>query len=154
MSAAHASSFLSNVQIMVDAALERMDLPPGMPDVIRQCRSVVQVRFPVKLRGEWRTFNGWRANHSEHMLPTKGGIRYAPYVNQDEVEALASLMTFKCAVVDVPFGGAKGGLCIDPSEYTVSGLIVSTTLAGTVIEPRREVTVTRSPDSTPTAAAR
>jgi glutamate dehydrogenase (NAD(P)+) len=75
------------------------------------------VRFPVKLRGEFRVFQGWRATHSEHRLPAKGGIRYAPCVNQEEVEALATLMTFKCAVVDVPFGGSKGGLRIDPGEY-------------------------------------
>ena len=111
------SSFLSSVDTMVDAALARMDLPPGLDNVIRRCRSVFQVRFPVKIRGEWRLFEGWRANHSEHMLPTKGGIRYSPLVDQDEVEALASLMTFKCAVVDVPFGGAKGGLCLDPREF-------------------------------------
>jgi glutamate dehydrogenase (NAD(P)+) len=103
---------------MIGAAIERTDLPPGLGDVIRRCRSVYQVRFPVEIRGEWRVFYGWRANHSEHRLPVKGGIRYALEVDQDEVEALATLMTFKCAVVDVPFGGAKGGLRIDPREYT------------------------------------
>jgi glutamate dehydrogenase (NAD(P)+) len=103
---------------MIGAAIERTDLPPGLGDVIRRCRSVYQVRFPVEIRGEWRVFYGWRANHSEHRLPVKGGIRYALEVDQEEVEALATLMTFKCAVVDVPFGGAKGGLRIDPREYS------------------------------------
>jgi glutamate dehydrogenase (NAD(P)+) len=102
---------------MMDEALARLELPPGLADQIRVCRSVYHVRFPVKIRGEFRVIEGWRANHSEHIYPTKGGIRYAPSVDADEVEALATLMTFKCAVVDVPFGGAKGGLRIDPREF-------------------------------------
>jgi glutamate dehydrogenase (NAD(P)+) len=117
MSAGNASEFLASVERMIGAAIERTDLPPGLGDVIRRCRSVYQVRFPAEIRGEWRVFHGWRANHSEHRLPVKGGIRYAPEVDQDEVEALATLMTYKCAVVDVPFGGSKGGLKIDPREY-------------------------------------
>ena len=111
------SGFLTSVERMIDDALARLDLPPGLGDQLRVCRSVYKVRFPVKLRGEFRVFEGWRATHSEHKLPVKGGIRYAPSVDQDEVEALATLMTFKCAVVDVPFGGSKGGLRIDPREY-------------------------------------
>ena len=111
------SGFLHSVEKMVDQALARMDLPVGLADQLRVCRSVYHVRFPVKIRGEFRVFQGWRVTHSEHKLPAKGGIRFAPDVDQDEVEALAMLMTFKCAVVDVPFGGAKGGLRIDPREY-------------------------------------
>ncbi len=110
-------SFLQSVERMIDDAIGRMDLAPGLADQLRVCRSVYQVRFPVKLRGEFHVFEGWRATHSEHRLPAKGGIRFAPDVNQDEVEALATLMTFKCALVDVPFGGAKGGLRIDPRQY-------------------------------------
>jgi glutamate dehydrogenase (NAD(P)+) len=118
MAANHGAGFLDSVEHMFDRAIERMDLPPGLADQLRVCRSVYQVRFPVKIRGEFRVLQGWRATHSEHRLPVKGGIRYAPEVNQQEVEALASLMTFKCAVVDVPFGGSKGGLRIDPREYS------------------------------------
>jgi len=110
-------TFLESVRGMIEQATKRLDLPPGLAEVIKRCRSVYAVRFPVKIRGEWRVIEGWRANHSEHRLPLKGGIRYAPCVNQEEIEALATLMTFKCAVVDVPFGGAKGGLRIDPREY-------------------------------------
>ena len=111
------STFLDGVQKMLDQAMDRMDLPDGLPDVIRNCRSVYKVRFPVKIKGRFQVFEGWRATHSEHRLPVKGGIRYAPDVDEQEVEALASLMTFKCAVVDVPFGGSKGALKIDPRQY-------------------------------------
>src|SRR5690606_34996719 len=84
---------------------------------IRQASCVYQIRFPVKIRGRYEVFTGWRAVHSEHRLPVKGGIRYAPFADQAEVEALAALMTYKCALVDVPYGGAKGALLIDPRRY-------------------------------------
>ena len=111
------STFLESVERMLAQAMGLMDLPPGLAEEIRGCNSVYQIRFAVKLRGEFKVFHGWRANHNEHRLPTKGGIRYSPHVDQQEVEALASLMTFKCAVVNVPFGGSKGGLRIDPRQY-------------------------------------
>ncbi len=95
-----------------------MDLPPGLADQIKQCNTIFQVRFPALVRNEYRVFQGWRVTHTEHRLPAKGGIRFAPHVNQDEVEALAALMTYKWAIVDVPFGGSNGGLCIDPHAYT------------------------------------
>ncbi len=109
--------FLDSVNQMFDDAVALMDLGPGLADVIRHCRSVYYVRFPIKIRGKFEVFHGWRATHSEHRLPAKGGIRYAPNVDQQEVEALAALMTYKCALVDVPFGGSKGGLAIDPRQY-------------------------------------
>jgi glutamate dehydrogenase (NAD(P)+) len=109
--------FLANINRMVDRAFDALDLPPGLPHQIRQVNSVYKVNFPVELDGEVRVFTGWRAVHSEHRLPAKGGIRYSTMVNEDEVEALAALMSFKCAIVDVPFGGSKGGLCIDPAAY-------------------------------------
>jgi len=118
MSKTNDSSFLSGVGLMIEEAAKRTDLPAGLIEQLRDCTSVYKVRFTLKIRGSFQVFCGWRANHSEHRLPVKGGIRYAPQVNQAEVEALASLMTFKCAVVDVPFGGSKGGLCIDPRAYT------------------------------------
>jgi glutamate dehydrogenase (NAD(P)+) len=103
---------------MADRALASMDLEPGTAAAIKACNSVLQVHFPVEIHGGVEMFPGWRAVHSDHRLPAKGGIRYAPMVNQDEVEALAALMTYKCAVVDVPFGGSKGGLLIDPRQYS------------------------------------
>jgi glutamate dehydrogenase (NAD(P)+) len=78
---------------------------------------VLQLRFPVKLDGKIEVFTGWWASHSGHRLPAKGGLRFAPQVNQNEIEALASLMTYKCAIADVPFGGAKGGLVVNPAIY-------------------------------------
>ena len=110
-------TFRESVDLMVDRAISVMGLDEGTATAIKSCNSVLQVKFPVKIRGKIETFTGWRATHSTHRLPSKGGIRYAPYADQDEVEALASLMTYKCALVDVPFGGSKGALLIDPSQY-------------------------------------
>ena len=114
---ANEPSFRQSVELMFNRAAALMDLSPGLEEKIRVCNSTYVVRFGVKLRGEIKTFTGYRSVHSEHMEPVKGGIRYAPNVNQDEVEALAALMTFKCALVEAPFGGSKGGLCIDPREW-------------------------------------
>ncbi|MEL7205354.1 MAG: Glu/Leu/Phe/Val dehydrogenase [Pseudomonadota bacterium] len=110
-------SFRESVDLMFNRAVALMDLSPGLEEKIRVCNATYTVRFGVRLRGQIQTFTGYRSVHSEHMEPVKGGIRYAMAVNQDEVEALAALMTFKCAVVEVPFGGSKGGLRIDPREW-------------------------------------
>ena len=117
MSKINEPSFRESVDTMFNRAVETIDLPPGMKEKMRSCNATYTVRFGVRLRGEIKTFTGHRAVHSEHMEPVKGGIRYAESVDQDEVEALAALMTYKCALVDTPFGGSKGGLCINPREY-------------------------------------
>ena len=109
--------FRENVDLMFRRAAAHLDLSPGLEEKIRICNSTYTVRFGVRLRGKIETFVGYRSVHSEHMEPVKGGIRYAPEVNQNEVEALAALMTYKCALVETPFGGSKGGLCIDPRKY-------------------------------------
>ncbi|MEO0328561.1 MAG: Glu/Leu/Phe/Val dehydrogenase [Pseudomonadota bacterium] len=110
-------SFSDSVNRLFDRAVTHLDLAPGLVEKIKVVNSTYTVRFGVKLRGDIRTFTGYRSVHSEHAEPVKGGIRYALSVNQDEVEALAALMTYKCAVVEVPFGGSKGGLCINPREW-------------------------------------
>ncbi len=110
-------SFRDSVDIMFNRAVALMDLPPGLEEKIRVCNATYTVRFGVRLRGKIETFTGYRSVHSEHMEPVKGGIRYSLGVNQNEVEALAALMTYKCALVETPFGGSKGGLCIDPRMW-------------------------------------
>ncbi len=110
--------FRQSVDHMVDRALDVMDLDPGIANAIKACTSVLQVTFPVMIKGKIEMFTGWRAVHSIHRLPSKGGIRYATSVDQFEIEALAALMTYKCAIVNVPFGGSKGGLYINPNNYT------------------------------------
>jgi glutamate dehydrogenase (NAD(P)+) len=117
MTPATEPSFRDSVDIMFNRAVALMDLSPGLEEKIRVCNATYTVRFGVRLRGRIHTFTGYRSVHSEHMEPVKGGIRYAPEVHQNEVEALAALMTYKCALVETPFGGSKGGLCIDPRKY-------------------------------------
>jgi glutamate dehydrogenase (NAD(P)+) len=115
-------TFLENVEMMVNDTIDRIKIDPNISKILKTCRSVIQLKFPVKIKGEIKIFHGWRAVHSNHRLPVKGGLRYSTDVNQEEIEALASLMTFKCALVDVPFGGAKGGLLIDPKKYDEESL--------------------------------
>ncbi len=110
-------SFRDSVDIMFNRAVALMDLPPGLEEKIRVCNATYTVRFGVRLRGKIETFTGYRSVHSEHMEPVKGGIRFAMGVHQDEVEALAALMTYKCALVEVPYGGSKGGLRINPRDW-------------------------------------
>ena len=110
-------TFLEGVNRTFDTAAEGIDLPPGLASQIKECNSVLMVRFPIGTRDGYKVISGWRAVHSEHRLPVKGGIRYSPHADQQEVEALAALMTYKCALVDVPFGGSKGALRIEPRDY-------------------------------------
>lgn len=112
-----ATPFLESVDAYIDRAMEHLSLSDGLAERIKACNSTYTVRFGVRLRDRMYSFTGWRSVHSEHVEPAKGGIRYSLLSDQEEVEALAALMSLKCAVVDVPFGGSKGALKINPSDW-------------------------------------
>lgn len=116
-------SFTDQVNQYFEKAAALTDLDSQLLNQIRECNFVCRFSFPIQRdNGTIEVINGWRAEHSNHKLPTKGGIRFALDVNEDEVVALASLMTFKCAIVNVPFGGAKGGVKIDRRQYSTREL--------------------------------
>jgi len=122
MSTSHVPLF-AQVNRYFDKAAAYLDHPPGLLAQIKSCNSIYRIRFPLKRDdGTIEVMDGWRAQHSVHRLPTKGGIRFAPAVDEDEVMALAALMTYKCALTDVPFGGAKGAVRIDPKKYSLDEL--------------------------------
>ena len=115
-------SFLESVDLYFNRASKALKLPKGLARQIRTCNAICEMKFGVELRGGYEIFTGWRATHSEHALPAKGGIRYAPFADQQEVEALAALMTYKCSIVNVPYAGSKGALKIDPKKYSLEEL--------------------------------
>ncbi|MGK6316675.1 Glu/Leu/Phe/Val family dehydrogenase [Neorhizobium sp. DT-125] len=114
--------FLSDVDAMFSRAAELVPMQEGLAEKIRICNETYVTRFGVRLRGRMYTFEGWRSVHTNHPSPAKGGIRYAPNVDQHEVEALAALMTYKCALMDLPFAGSKGALKINVSDWTEAEL--------------------------------
>ena len=111
------SGFLKSVDTTFDKAANLLELSYGMAKQIKSANATYTVRFGVRLRGKLFTFTGYRSVHSDHREPVKGGLRYAPYADQDEVEALAALMTYKCALMEIPFGGSKGALVIEPRDW-------------------------------------
>ena len=115
-------SMLDMFNANFDRAARYLKAPSDLLENIKICHSVYAMQFPVRIRGEVRLFHAFWAEHSHHRLPTRGGIRYAPHVDLDEVAALAALMTLKCAIVNVPFGGAKGGIALNPRDYEVDEL--------------------------------
>ncbi len=117
------ANFEDNVNAYFDHAATFSKHATGLLEQIKACNSVYAFAFPVRhTDGTIEVVHAWRAEHSHHKLPTKGGIRYSPQVDESEVKALAALMTYKCALVDVPFGGAKGAVQIDPARYSVEQL--------------------------------
>jgi glutamate dehydrogenase (NAD(P)+) len=114
--------FFDDVCKNFDHAAQFTNHDPGLLDQIKSCNSVYRFRFPIRRGNGFEVIDAWRVEHSHHQSPTKGGIRYSEMVNEDEVMALAALMTYKCAIVNVPFGGAKGGIKINPKNYTVQEL--------------------------------
>lgn len=102
-----------------DRAAQYVKVRPALLAQIKACNNVYYFQFPVRFGGDhYEMFEGWRAEHSQHLKPCKGGTRYSEMVSADEIMALAALMTFKCAIVDVPFGGSKGGIRFNPKKYT------------------------------------
>ena len=116
------ASFYESVQTNFEKAAALSKLPKGLVAQIGACNAVYQMRFPVKIGKDYQVIEAYRVQHSHHRLPTKGGIRFSHLVNQEEVMALASLMTYKCAIVNVPFGGAKGGVKISTRKYNAEQL--------------------------------
>jgi glutamate dehydrogenase (NAD(P)+) len=114
--------FFGDVCKNFDYAAQFTKHDAGLLDQIKSCNSVYRFRFPIRKGDGFEVIDAWRVEHSQHQSPTKGGIRYSEMVNEDEVMALAALMTYKCAIVNVPFGGAKGGIRINPKNYTVQEL--------------------------------
>jgi glutamate dehydrogenase (NAD(P)+) len=116
------NKFYTDVLSYFDKAAAFTNFDSGLLHQIKVCNSVYKFYFPIEVDGKVQVFEGIRVQHSHHVTPTKGGIRYSEMVDEEEVKALATLMTFKCAAVDVPFGGAKGGIKVSPSKYTVPQL--------------------------------
>jgi glutamate dehydrogenase (NAD(P)+) len=115
-------SFFDAVCKSFDKAASFTNFDEGILEQIKQCNSVLRLHFPVKIGDKIEVIKAYRVQHSHHKLPCKGGIRFSEMVNLDEVMALSALMTYKCAIVNVPFGGAKGGISINPKKYSTYDL--------------------------------
>ena len=116
-------NFLEMVQLYFDQAFEVLNIPAHYKSIIKPCAATLTINFPlVRDDGSIEMIQAYRAEHSMHYLPTKGGTRFADHIDMSETEALATLMTLKLSVSNVPFGGAKGGIRIDPKKYSMSDI--------------------------------
>src|ERR1700744_780711 len=120
--AASDTHFFGDVCKNFDYAAQFTNHDAGLLDQIKSCNSVYRFRFPMRKGNGFEVIDAWRVEHSHHQTPTKGGIRYTEMGNEDEVRALGALMTYKCVIVNVPFAGAKGGIKINPKNYTLTEL--------------------------------
>ena len=112
-------SVFDNVMQQFDEAASRLNLDEGMIEFLKQPRRVLIVKLPIRRdNGRLEVFTGYRVQHSINRGPAKGGVRYHPQVSLDEVMALAAWMTWKCAIVGIPFGGGKGGIKCDPTTMS------------------------------------
>lgn len=119
MSTTEDLNFNHIVSRQFDRAAQYLKIDPSLLAQIKACNNVYYFQFPVRINDQrYEIFEGWRAEHSQHKKPVKGGTRFSELVNQDEIMALAALMTYKCAIVDVPFGGSKGGVKLNPKKYS------------------------------------
>ena len=139
---ANNKTFLNSVNQVFDEAAELLSLPDDLALKIKLANSIYKVNFGVRLRKNLYTFTGYRCVHSEHYEPVKGGIRYSLSASQTEVEALAALMTYKCSLMDLPYGGSKGALIVDPTHWKKDefkatfdddGLVVMLCLVSTIV---------------------
>src|SRR5437870_10313151 len=115
-------SFFETVNVYFEKAAALTEYPRGLLDLIKAPNAIYSVQFPVRTAKGYEVFQGWRIEHSHHRVPVRGGGGYAAPVDGDGVPALAALMTYKGAIVDVPFGGAKGGVKIDTKQYSAEDL--------------------------------
>jgi len=120
---ANSTPFFEQVNRYFDRGAALVDFPPGLLEQIKACNAVYHVSFPIRRDdGTIEVIHGWRAHHSQHRLPVKGGVRLTSHASEDEVTALAALMTYKCALLDIPFGGAKGAIRVEKSAYSEAEL--------------------------------
>lgn len=114
------TNLVSSTQEIIHEALEKLGFDEGMYDLVKEPLRLLTVRIPVRMDdGSVKTFTGYRAQHNDAVGPTKGGVRFHPDVDEDEVKALSMWMTLKCGIVDLPYGGGKGGIVCDPRQMSI-----------------------------------